>query len=197
MHQRSRLFGTCAAILATIGLATPAQAQFGGLIRDLEQAARNKDEDNRTSDGCEEGKSQSTGSRVLGGIFGRTARKAARDVGLPTFVPVSEFSDQISSAIACKLDPEEQKQAAEATLEATRGADEDSLPAVGSTATWTSETREGVTGRSTVTAREELAAVEGMNCITVSDVIIVQGEETRADKRMCKPPGSARYSIVA
>jgi hypothetical protein len=36
----------------------------------------------------------------------------------------------------------------------------------------------------------------GLECITVTDVIIVKGEETTANKRMCRPPGSARYVLV-
>ena len=67
---------------------------------------------------------------------------------------------------------------------------------IGATTTWTSETRDGVSGRSTVTGREQVAS-NGMDCIMVTDVIIVSGEETRADKRMCRAPGSARYSIAA
>lgn len=33
-------------------------------------------------------------------------------------------------------------------------------------------------------------------CITVSDVVILAGEETWANKRLCKSPGSARYDVV-
>ena len=33
-------------------------------------------------------------------------------------------------------------------------------------------------------------------CITVSDVVILGGEETIANKRLCKSPGSARYDVV-
>jgi hypothetical protein len=46
-----------------------------------------------------------------------------------------------------------------------------------------------------VTSRE--AASGSADCITVTDVVIIEGEEARAEKRMCKAPGSARYSIVA
>jgi hypothetical protein len=52
-----------------------------------------------------------------------------------------------------------------------------------------------VSGTSTVTRRER--AKGDVDCITVTDVVIVQGEETRAEKRMCRAPGSARYSIIA
>ena len=37
----------------------------------------------------------------------------------------------------------------------------------------------------------------GPQCITVSDVVIVAGEETTASKRMCKAPGQARYTLMA
>lgn len=65
---------------------------------------------------------------------------------------------------------------------------------VGSTQTWTSETRPGVTGSSTVTAAA--APAEGNPCVTVTDVIIVDGEETRAPKRMCRRPPTNRYVRV-
>ena len=69
-------------------------------------------------------------------------------------------------------------------------------PEVGQMAAWTSNTREDVSGTSTVTGRER-PGNDGRDCITVTDVIIVDGEETRADKRMCRAPGAARYTIVA
>ncbi|WP_427969554.1 hypothetical protein [Altererythrobacter sp.] len=178
----------------------PAHAQLGGLIpRDVQNVVN----DAQASDeGCDEGKKKSAGSRVLGGIFGRTARSAAYKSGVSRWVPVSTYSDQLSESIACRLDPEEQAQAADATLRATRsdqyageGEDEAVIPAVGSSASWKSETREDVSGTSTVTGREKTRGE--LDCITVTDVIIVRGEETKADKRMCRPPGSRRYSIVA
>lgn len=70
---------------------------------------------------------------------------------------------------------------------------------VGSSAAWTSATRENVSGTSTVTSRSETAASSGgdkKQCITVTDVIIVNGEETTANKRMCRSPGAARYTLV-
>jgi surface antigen len=178
--------------------APPVQAQFGGLFpRD----AQNVVNDATNENGCGEKKKSSAGSRVLGGILGRTARNAAGQAGISSWVPIGEVTDQLSTAIACRLDPEEQKQAADATLRATRSTDgegEDTAPEpvpVGSSASWTSGTREEVSGTSTVTGR--IASAEGADCITVTDVIIVKGEETTADKRMCRPPGSRRYSLVA
>ena len=179
--------------------AIPAHAQFDNIFRDGTRGAQQ-------ADACEEGSSGDRARGAIGGILGGALGRTARNVGVPTFAPVAEFQDQLSSAIACKLDPQEQEQAANATLEATRGGGEDGTegPPVGQTAAWTSNTREGVSGTSTVTARERgrgngQGQGQGNNadCILVTDVIIVEGEETRAEKRMCRPPGSARYSIVA
>lgn len=180
-------------------VATPAQAQFGGLLGSIPQDAVNDAQS--TDTGCATGKKKSTAGKVLGGLLGRAAQRAASSAGVSSWVPVSEFSGELTSAIACRLDPEEQKQAAEATLAATRSLEEaaDDAPPVevGTSASWTSGTREDVSGRSTVTGR--LASIEGADCITVTDVIIVKGEETTAEKRMCRPPppGSRRYSLVA
>lgn len=189
------------AMLALAGMVTgPAQAQFGGLIPREVQSVTN---DAADTDACGTEKKSSAGGRVLGGILGRTARNAVGSTGIGSFVPLPDFEDQISKEIACKLDPEEQKQAAEATLAATRSiaaegeaTGEDTRPQVGSSSSWKSGTRDGVSGTSTVTSRETPEDSE-LDCITVTDVVIVSGEETKANKRMCRPPGSRRYSIVA
>ena len=194
MSGHTRLAAIVAAAAMVLGglAPVPAQAQFR--LRDL---TRNAVNDAQSSDsGCEDGKSKSVGSKVLGGLLGRTARRAASDTGVSRWVPVAGFSDQLTESIACRLDPEEQEQAAEATLEATRSAeDSEEGPEIGSTASWKSNTRDGVSGRSTVVGRD--ANLSDMDCITVTDVVIVKGEETTANKRMCRPPGKRRYSIVA
>ena len=189
---RPNRLSAIAAALALAGLAAaPAQAQFGGLLGGSKKSAET------TSDGCSEGKSRSTGSRIAGGLLGSIAGSAAgRAGGVFSFVPIAGLTDQLTAAIACKLDPEEQKQAAEATLAATRGEGDAAEVAVGSTAEWTSATREGVSGKSTVIARND-ENDGGMQCIMVSDVIIVRGEETKADKRMCRRPPAARYALAA
>lgn len=185
-----RSFALALGALAMTAAAVPAQAQFRGMFRDAQRGAQ-------AAEGCKEGSTGDTARGVLGGLLGGAAGRTARRAGLGQFIPVSEFTDQLSAEIACKLDEQEQKQAADATLEATRGGDEDGVagPPVGQTASWTSETRDDVSGTSTVTARE--ASSDDADCIMVTDVIIVEGEETRAEKRMCRPQGSARYSIVA
>ncbi len=190
MTKSLRTTSLCLAAAAMALSAIPAQAQFRGLFRDAQRGAQ-------AAEGCEKGSTGDTARGVIGGLLGGAAGRTARSVGLGQFVPVSEFTDQLSAEIACKLDEQEQKQAADATLEATRSGDEDGTvgPPVGQTSSWTSETRDDVSGTSTVTARE--ASASSGDCIMVTDVIIVEGEETRAEKRMCRPPGSARYSIVA
>ena len=189
----------CLALAALALPAVPALAQFGGLIpRD----AQNVLNDAQATDACGNKKKSSVGSRVLGGVLGRTARNAAGQAGISSWVPISEVTDQLTTSIACRLDPEEQKQAAEATLRATRSTEEEAdsgkpapPPPVGSSASWTSQTRDDVSGTSTVTGRDP-AVASGLDCITVTDVVIVRGEETTAEKRMCRPPGSRRYSLV-
>jgi hypothetical protein len=197
MAFRLKLAGAAAAILALVGLSAPAHAQFGGILRNLPRAAASAATDTSSSaDGCPQGRSRNAGSRVAGGVLGQVARNAAYDAGISSWVPIPDVADQLTSAIACRLDPEEQKQAAQATLDATRSLSESEDGAqVGDSASWTSATRENVSGSSTVLARED--ASSGSECITVSDVIIVNGEETRADKRMCRRPPAARYALAA
>lgn len=176
--------------------ALPAQAQFRGLLRD---SARDSQRGAQAAEGCEEGSSGDVARGVIGGLLGGAARRTANRMGLGSFVPVTALTDTLAKEIACKLDAEEQEQAAEATVEITEVTTDpegkEKKPEVGRSAAWTSNTREGVSGTSTVTSRE--ASSGDNDCITVTDVIIVEGEETRADKRMCRLAGSPRYTIVA
>jgi hypothetical protein len=174
--------------LALAAVSLPAQAQLGGLFNSTKRGAEK-------ADNCGKGKKGDRGRGALGGLLGGAVGELARSAGVSSWVPVPEFSDQLSESIACRLDPEEQKQAAEATLSVTRTDGEDAVPEVGASASWTSGTRENVSGTSTVTSRE--ASRGDLDCITVTDVVIIEGEETRAEKRMCRAPGSARYSIIA
>jgi surface antigen len=174
--------------LALAVTAIPAQAQLGNLFNSSRRGAEK-------ADNCGKGKKGDKGRGALGGLLGGAVDEIARSAGISSWVPVPEFSDQLSESIACRLDPEEQKQAAEATLAATRAEGDGTVPEVGSSAEWTSATRQNVSGTSTVTGRE--ASKGSADCITVTDVVIIEGEEARAEKRMCRAPGSARYSIVA
>ena len=197
---RSAAFGAAAVSLA---LAPAAQAQFGFSLGGSKKAAET------TSEGCPAGKKKSIGASILGSVAGSVANRAAGKFA--SFVPIPEVASTLTNAIACKLDEKEQKQAAEATLAATRG-NEAGEVRVGDTAEWTSGSRKDVKGKSTVVALEQApagnaggngkakgkqVAAAGAQCITVTDVVIVNGEETTANKRMCKAPGQARYSLMA
>lgn len=172
---------TAIIVIGCLASQQAAAAQLGGLFgRRSTPPAEEQGQNN-----CEAQQS-STGRAILGGVLGSVAGHVG---GLMTFVPVSAFADVLATEIACRLDPEEQEKAADATLEATR------TDQVGATASWTSETREDVSGTSTVTTRQELA--NGTTCMDVTDVIIVGGEETTASRRMCRAPGSARYTLAA
>jgi surface antigen len=140
----------------------------------------------RTGEQCQrrnEGRRQA-GSAIGGiarGLLGRVGGGAAANIVLP-------MSSMLGDAIMNMLDCHEQEQAAAATETAVRGGN------VGDSATWQSETRPGVTGTSTVTAVNNNSA-DGQ-CMTVTDVVIVDGEETRAPKQMCRRPPSNRYVRV-
>ena len=132
-----------------------------------------------TGEQCQSSNSGSSGARsALGGLarvgLGRVGGAAA------AAIPVASM---LSDAIMNMLDCREQEKAAAATDQAVQRGE------VGATSNWESESRPGVTGSSTVTA------VEG-DCMTVTDVVIVDGEETTAPKRMCRRPPSNRYVRV-
>ncbi len=177
------------AILAACMLAvTPAEAQFGSLLRKVTTPTPKPSEDD--NGGCPKGKKgNSAGRKVLGGVLDEAIGSAASRAGVYSYVPIAEVSGTLTNAIACKLDPAEQVQAAAATEEVTRG------EAVGATANWTSETRENVTGSSTVQSKNKLA--DGTSCMNVTDIVIVEGEETRVSKKMCRGPGQSRYVLAA
>ncbi|HEX9955057.1 MAG TPA: hypothetical protein VGB48_07580 [Allosphingosinicella sp.] len=133
-------------------------------------------------DGAAKKRKKSMFGAMLGGIA--SSAVGGHVGGLGYALPVASL---LSDAIIELLDCKEQKQAAAATDEAVRGG-------VGSTATWESESRPGVKGSSTVSGEEKLAG--GGHCLTVTDVVIVDGEETTVPKRMCREPGKSGYARV-
>ena len=127
---------------------------------------------------------------MFGSIAGQIASTALGRSGIPSsvagvYIPVQSLvSEGITRILTCK----EQKQAATATQNAVRGG-------VGTTETWNSESRPGVTGSSTVDSRS--ARADGSTCLAVTDVVIVNGEETRVTKNMCRAPGASGYTLAA
>src|SRR5689334_17623615 len=127
---------------------------------------------------------------IFGSIAGQLAGTALVRSGVPSsvagvYIPVQSLvSEGITRILTCK----EQKQAATATQNAVRGG-------VGTTESWTSESRPGVTGTSTVNSQNRRA--DGTTCYAVTDVVIVNGEETRVTKNMCRAPGASGYTLAA
>jgi surface antigen len=127
------------------------------------------------------------GRHRTGGLLGGIARGALGHFGGSAVDVILPVGSLLGDAIMNLLDCDEQRKAATATEQAVRGG-------VGTTTTWQSETRPGVTGSSTVTAATNTAS-DG-ECVTVTDVVIVDGQETSAPKRMCRRPPSNRYVRV-
>ena len=115
---------------------------------------------------------------MLGGIADSCAgpRRGAEQRRRSLLPVGSMLSDAIINLLDCK----EQQQAAKATDKAIRGG-------VGTEVAWSSESRPNVSGKSKVTGEEQLA--DGGQCMTVTDIVIVDGEETTVPKRMCRGHG--------
>ncbi|MGA9581444.1 MAG: hypothetical protein WBR13_05695 [Allosphingosinicella sp.] len=150
--------------------------------------AKERKSDSADGTRCEPKKKKRGGmfGAIAGGIAGTAlghsgVGSALIGIGLPV-------TSLLTDAIMSKLDCKEQVQAATATDNAVRGG-------VGTTSTWESGTRPGVKGSSTV--RDQRAAADGGSCMLITDVVIVDGEETTVDKRMCRKPGGGNYVLAA
>lgn len=175
---------TALALATALAVQPVAAMQFGGIFGGG-RSSSSDDADNP----CET-REPSIGRTILGRALGRATNEVTGSMGVAgTFIPSAEVADTLSDEIACRLDPDEQQKAADATLRVTR------TERVGATESWESETRPGVRGRSTVRSREERA--DGTTCMNVNNVIIVNGEETTVTDRMCRAPGQSRYTLAA
>jgi hypothetical protein len=141
--------------------------------------------------GCKEVGAQSTRRRVftdiVGGLAGRLFGSSEAGRTISSYIPAEQM---LTDAVIALLDCDEQQRAARATQEVTVQAERSGA---GATAAWESESRPGVSGTSTVTAVED---ADGRRCMTVTDVIIIDGEETTVPKRLCRTPPSTRYARV-
>jgi len=138
---------------------------------------------------------RNSGRRAGGAAVGAIARGVLGRFGGGGVAAMLPMASMLGDAIMRMLDCQEQEKAAEATEEVVeRASAQRGAAAVGTTTTWQSETRPGVTGSSTVTAVEPNA--QDGDCMTVTDIVIVDGQETRAPKRMCRRPPSNRYQRV-
>ncbi len=161
-------------------------ASLFALTLQVPAAAGAQTQPEQPSGGCKLSGAKKRGSSMFGSMLGSLADRAIGRNPLSGFVSTNTFATMLTDAIACKLDAQEQKQAADATTEAVRGG-------VGATSNWTSATRPNVTGSSTV--KGQTLAANGSACMDVTDVIIVDGEETTVSKRMCRQPGASGYVL--
>lgn len=179
-HLNASTFIVAVTCIATIA-AQPVQAQFLGL-------GKKKSVEPAASQHCQPSEARTRRNSIFGAIASGIAGSALGSTGGAVAGLALPIGSLLSSAIMAKLDCKEQVQAAEATNSAVRGG-------VGTSSKWTSGTRANVSGTSTVTGENKLA--DGTSCITVTDVVIVDGEETTAPKRMCRKPGSSGYALAA
>lgn len=150
------------------------------------QAAFAADNPNQCTDTPQKQARRSLFGGILGSIAGGVAGSvggAAGTVAAAALPAASYLGDELLKMLDCK----EQQQAAKATDEAIRGG-------VGTESTWRSDTRPNVHGASKVTGQEQLA--DGSQCMTVTDVVIVDGAETTVPKKMCRSPGQSAYVKV-
>ncbi|MEH6791158.1 hypothetical protein [Parasphingorhabdus sp.] len=125
---------------------------------------------------------------LLGGIFGGVVGSAAGLNKVGSLI-ASAAGAVLVGEIACKLSEDEQEKAAEATIAVVE------QEKVGAVASWQSPSRGGVSGSSTVTALN--TEPNGRKCLTITDVAIIDGEETRISKQMCRGAGQSKYAIMA
>jgi hypothetical protein len=126
---------------------------------------------------------------IAGGLIGRAVGSNRVTSTLGSWIPAQTM---LTDALLNLLDCDEQQKAAQATEQVTTQAE---AGGAGTTVAWRSESRPGVSGRSTVTSVDN-AGQGGRRCMTVTDVVIVDGEETTMPKRMCRQPPSTRYARV-
>lgn len=159
-------------IIAALLLAVPATPA----IPAVQDAAQ---EQGKCADTAEKKAKRSMFGSMLGGLAGGVLGRAGGVAS--SLIPVSSIvADEILKLLDCK----EQKQAADATNQAIRGG-------VGTEVKWQSETRQNVSGSSKVTGEQQLA--DGGRCVTVTDVVIIDGEETTVPKKMCRGQGESGY----
>ena len=127
------------------------------------------------------GLGRAVGNRLLG------SNEVTRQIA--NYIPANEM---LADALINLLDCDEQQKAAQATEAATVQAERGGA---GASASWASQSRAGVTGTSTVTAVGNTGA-DGRRCMTVTDVVIIDGEETTVPKQLCRTPPSTRYARV-
>ncbi|HEY6048014.1 MAG TPA: hypothetical protein VIV07_03105 [Sphingomicrobium sp.] len=138
---------------------------------------------------CQDTAAKQARRSMFGNILGSIGSSVLGRAGAPSEVvsaalpAASYLGDELLKMLDCK----EQQQAAKATDQAIRGG-------VGTEVAWKSESRPNVSGTSKVTGQQQLA--DGTQCMTVTDVVIVDGEETTVPKKMCRSKDGNGYVRV-
>jgi hypothetical protein len=138
------------------------------------------------SGGCAGAGQPNAAGRVAGAVGGALLDRQLSRSGVYNWAVRSTMHNMLVDGIACMLSPKERVQAAKATETAVQRG-------VGATSEWKSTDRAGVVGRSTVASEQKQA--NGGVCRVVNDVVIVNGEETTAQKTMCRQPGATGFTL--
>ena len=165
-------------------------SEGSGQIASAEEAVDGgkKKKKQKTKSGSKKCKGARTGGGLIGGLLGGVIGDAAGLGNVGTLI-AGGVGAVLGAEIACQLDEKEQEKAAEATMAIVEKEE------VGAVATWQSPTRADVSGSSTVTALT--AEPDGRKCLSITDVAIIDGEETKIAKQMCRGPGEKNYSLMA
>ncbi len=138
---------------------------------------------------CRPSKIQRLDALVGGHRFAKFVDTRVGRVGMAVWDKANALGGRLTGAIARKLNADERRQAdAASTIAVCQGI-------AGREIRWISTSRTGVSGTSTVTALESDARLG--RCITVRDIVIVDGLETRTAKRLCRAPGASGYRLAA
>ena len=138
---------------------------------------------------CRPSKIQRLDALIGGHRFAKFVDTRIGRAGMAAWDRANRLGGKLTGAIVRKLSPGEQRQAdAASTIAVCEG-----IP--GREIRWTSASRAGVSGTSTVTALDSDARLG--RCITIRDIVIVEGEETRTARRMCRAPGASGYRLAA
>ena len=178
-----RAFLICGSLLASAATPILPATAAAGAVAATQGAGQN----------CQETPARSTRRSILGGIAGGLIGRAVGSNGvtrtLGSWIPAQTM---LTDALLNLLDCGEQQKAAKATEDVTTQAE---TRGAGTRVAWRSDSRPGVSGTSTVTAVDAPGA-GGRRCMTVTDIVIIDGQETAMPKRMCRQPPSARYARV-
>jgi len=156
-------------------------------VEDRKKSSK-KNKKKKKKSGPQKCKGAKSGGGLIGGLLGGVIGDAAGLGNVGTLI-AGGVGAVIGAEIACQLDQQEQEKAAEATMVIVEKEE------VGAVATWQSPTRSGVSGSSTVTALT--SEPDGRRCLSITDIAIIDGEETKIAKQMCRGPGETNYSLMA